>query len=362
MKSVLRSLAVVVGLPTLIAALYFGLFASDIYVSESRFAIRSATSNGGPGGLAAILASPIAGGGDQDSMVLADYVHSHDMLERIEQRIDLRSHYAGEGVDLLARLPEGATREQLLAYFEKRVQLMHDSQSGVLTLTVQAFSPEVAQRLAGSVIELSERLVNDLSRRIETDALTTARTEVDLGAERVAESASALGRFRQVNTLLDPTAESSARLGVVTGIETRLIEARALFGEKRGYLRESSAELIGLRNRITALERQLSLERGRLVGTGENQASGLFEEYGPLALRHELAQQRYAAALGSLENARLEAQRQKQYLVTFIPPSLPDEAVEPHRLYGVLTVAVFALLLHLVGGLMWSALRDHIGR
>ena len=362
MKSVLRSLAIVVGLPTLLAAIYFGLFASDIYVSESRFAIRSATSGGGGGGLAAILASPIANSGDQDTMVVADYVHSHDMLERITESVDLRAHYADPELDRLARLDAGATQEQLLTYFEKRVQLVHDSQSGVLTLTVQAFDPGVAQGLATRVIELSERLVNDLSTRIEADTLATAGAEVDRGAERVAETGAALTRFRRQNTLLNPTAESSALLGVVTGIETRLIEARALLGEKRGYLREDSSELIGLNNRIRALERQASIERGRLVGSGDDQMSGLLESYQPLEQRHQLAQQRYAAALGSLENARLEAQRQKQYLVTFIPPSLPDEAVEPHRLYGVLTVAVFALLIHLIGGLMWSALRDHIGR
>jgi len=362
MKAVFRSLAVVVGLPTLLAAVYFLLIASDIYVSESRFAIRSASSGGGSGGLAALLSSPITGGGDQDTLVVSDYVHSHHMLERIIERVDLRGHYADTDRDPLGRLSADASREQMLAYFQKRVQLMRDSQSGVLTLTVEAFSPEVARTIAETVIELSESLVNDLSRRIETDALRTARAEVDLGEERVTESAAALTRFRRDNTLLDPAAESSALLGVVTGIETRLIEARALLGEKQGYLRDESAELIGLRNRITALERQLSLERGRLVGAGDDQMSGLFAAYEPLERRHQLAQQRYAAALGSLENARVEAQRQKLYLVPFIPPSLPEEAVKPRRLYGVLSIAVFALLVHLIGGLMWSALRDHVGR
>ena len=89
---------------------------------------------------------------------------------------------------------------------------------------------------------------------------------------------------------------------------------------------------------------------------------GLIEAYQPLILNQELAAQQYASALSSLELARIEAQRQKQYLVTFIQPSLPDEAIEPHRLNRIITVMVFSFLAYLLFGLMWSALKDHIGR
>ena len=108
----------------------------------------------------------------------------------------------------------------------------------------------------------------------------------------------------------------------------------------------------------------MSLERGRLVGeNGQRpEMNQILAGYEPLALAQQLAQQRHASALNSLEIARLEAQRKKQYLVTFIEPSLPDSALEPRRVAGVLTVTAFAFLLYVVGGLLWSALRDHIGR
>ena len=362
MNAILKSIAIVVGIPTLIAALYFGLFASDVYVSEARFAIRSAKASVPTSGLAAILASPMVSGGGQDSMVVADYAHSLDMLSSIQQRLNIFSHFKNDEVDSLSRLSADATEEETLEYYKKHIDLVRDSTSNVLTLKVRAFTPQMAQQLARLVIELSEDLVNTLSNRMEEDALETARTELQRAVQKVRLASADITQFRNSNESLNPAAESSALLGIVSTIETKLIEVRAELSEKQAFMREGSPEVITLKNRVNALSRQLRLEKGRVTGSGGQEMSGLIAHYQPLVLEQEMAQQQYALALTSLEIARIEAQRKKQYLITFIQPNLPDEALEPRRLNEVITVMVFSFLLYMIGGLMWSALKDHIGR
>lgn len=362
MNALLRSVAIIVGVPTIIAALYFGFVASDIYVSEARFALRSSQTDTSLG-LDDLIGSSIGGSSGQDSQVILDYVHSQDLLEKVQQALDLRAHYGDESIDWLARLSDQASREEWLRYFREQVDLVHDSQSDVVTLRVRAFDPNTAQSLAELVIELGEDLVNDLSGRMEADALETADAEVAIALQKVRAASDKITRFRRANASLNPAAESSALLGIVSQIESSLVAARAELGEKLSYMREDSAAIVSLNNRIAALDRQLRLERGRLVGdAGGAEMSGLIEGYEPLALEQELAQQQYASALKSLELARIEAQRQKQYLVTFIRPHLPEAAIEPRRLQKVLTIAIFSFLTYLIGGLMWSALKDHIGR
>ena len=198
---------------------------------------------------------------------------------------------------------------------------------------------------------------------MEEDALATAREELELAIGKVRGASTALTRFRNTNASLDPAIESNALFGITSGIESSLIEAKAQLNEKLAYMRESSPEIVSLKNRVNALSRQLRLERGRLVGGTEGrEMSQVIEGYRPLVLEQELAQQQYASALKSLEIARIDAQRKKQYLITFIQPSLPDEALEPRRLAEVLTVMIFSFLTYLIGGLLWSALKDHIGR
>jgi len=361
MNVMVRSLLLIVGIPTLVATIYFGLFASDVYVSESRFAIRSAKAGASATGLAAILSSPMVSGGGQDTTVVADYTHSQDMLQRVREKLDIAQHYSSSNVDMLSRLDDDATQEELLDYFKEHVLLLRDTSSDVLTLKVRAYHPEVARQLAELIIELNEDLVNTLSSRIEEDALQTARDEVERANKKVHLASAQITRFQNDNASLNPAAESSAILSMVTGIETKLIEARAELGEKRAYMQESSPDVVTLKNRVNALSRQLRLEKGRVVGGEGTQMNNLIESYQPLMLDQEMAQQQYASALTSLEVARIEAQRKKQYLITFIRPNLPDQALEPRRFNEIMTVMLFSFLLYMIGGLMWSALKDHIG-
>jgi len=361
MNAIARSLLVVVGIPTLIATIYFGLFASDVYISESRFAIRSAKASTSTSGLAAILSSPMVSGGGQDTVVVADYTHSQDMLQRVQEKLNIRSHFSSNDVDRLSRLSEHATQEELLDYFKEHVVLLRDTSSDVLTLKVRTYDPGMSKQLAELIIKLNEELVNDLSTRIEKDALQSAHEEVDRATQKVHSASQQITRFQNENSSLNPAQESSAILGMVTGIETKLVEARAELTEKRAFMRETSPEIVSIKNRVNALARQLRIEKGRVVGGEGQQMNNLIENYQPLMLEQELAQQQYSSALASLELARVEAQRKKQYLITFIRPNLPDQALEPRRFREVLTVMLFSFLLYLIGGLMWSALKDHIG-
>lgn len=364
MRDIFKSLGIVVGIPTLLATLYFGFIASDVYISEARFAIRSSSGSSGVGGLASLLASPIASGSSQESMVVEDYAESADMLASVEQQLDLVSHYSSKEVDVLSRLSGSSTREEFLEYINKRLELQRDTTSDVITLKARAYDPEMAQQFAQAVIKLSENLVNTMSGRIEEDALDSAHREVERAFLKVKNVSERMMSFRNINKSINPAEESSALLGIVSGIEGKLVEARSTLSEKRAYMRETAPEIVSLKNRINALNKQLAIEKGRLVGSGGQnpEMSGLIEDYRPLVLEQELAQQQYASALTSLEMARLEATRKKQYLITFIKPNLPDEAIEPYRLNRILTVMVFSFMFYGIGGLMWSALRDHIGR
>ena len=361
MKTILKTLATVVGVPTLIASIYFGLIASDVYVSEARFAIRSAKGAPATSGLSALLASPVLQSAGQDSSVVVDYSKSVDMLERLRERVDFVGHYSDEDVDLLSRLDPEATQQELLDYYRDRVSIERDSASDVMKVRVRAFDSETARRIAALVIELNESLVNRLSSRIEDDAMATARAEMERAVQRVRSTAQDINRFQTANDSVSPADESAALFGRLSGIETRISETRAELSEKLAYMREDSADVVVLENRLNALERQLGLERGRVTGGGDGTLGALIESFQPLVLEQEMAQQQYAVALASLESARVDAQMQKQYLVTFVEPSLPDAATEPERIVSVVTVAVFAFLAYLVGGLLWSALRDHIG-
>jgi len=324
MKAVLRTLATIVGIPTLVAAVYFGLIASDVYVSEAKFSVRSAQGSSSISGLGALLASPSLSSSGQDSTVVVEYSRSFDMLDKLIERVDLIGHYSDTDVDRLSRLPRDADRNEL-------------------------------------VISLNEELVNDLSSRIENDAMQTARSELQIAVDKIRSTAQDINRFQTDNDSISPADESTALFGRISSLEARLSETQAELTELLAYMREDSTDVVFLKNRITALRKQLALEKGRVTGGLDGSLGKLVESYQPLALEQQIAQQQYVAALAAMETARADAQRQKLYLVTFVAPSTPDASTEPRRLSKVLTVMIFSFLAYLIGGLLWSALRDHLG-
>lgn len=363
MKSVIKSLLLVVGIPTLIAVVYYNFIASDIYVSEAKFAIRSSKSSVSVSGVASLFASGDSSGSGQDSVVVQNYIHSRDMMTLLEERLGLVDNYSKDEIDFVARLKKDPSKEDLLDYMTDNIEIVRDETSNIISLKVRSFTSSLANAIAHEVIDSSEALVNRLSSRIEKDTLEIARLEVDLAANKVYEASEKLSRLRDLTTSIDPSAESSAVLGIVSGIESKLAESRAELSEKRAYMRENTSVVQSALNRVKALEEQLALERQRLAGNSQDGTmNGLIQKYQPLILQQELAREQYTSALASLEAARVEAYRKKQYLITFVLPTVPDEALEPRRIMGVLTVAMFAFLVYSVGGLMWAALKDHIGR
>ena len=81
-KKVSPLFLVTVVIPTLLAILYYGLFASDIYISESRFTVRSPEKST-PTGLGALFKSTGFGNSGDEIYAAQDYVDSRDALKAL---------------------------------------------------------------------------------------------------------------------------------------------------------------------------------------------------------------------------------------------------------------------------------------
>ncbi|MCP5149649.1 MAG: hypothetical protein H6982_02780 [Chromatiales bacterium] len=357
----LRSFLLLVGIPTLVSAAYYGLLASDIYISETRYAIRSGDDTPAAGLLSSVFGGSAGSSTSNDTIIVRDYILSRDMLRALQERLDLFAHYSSADVDILARMASDATEEEFLDHYRSMVDVTIDTSSNVTTLRVRAYDAAMSQRIATNLIDLSEQLVNRLSERITTDTLSFARREADEAETRVRDASDAVTRFRNETRSVDPSQETSAVLGIVTQLESQLASARADLAEAQAFMRTDTARVRSLATRVDALERQVNLERSRLAGQAGTELARLIDDYSPLVLSQKLAEQRYSSALTSLEVARAEAQRKLRYLIPFVSPELPDEALEPERVKKVFTVLLLSTLIYGIGGLVLAAIYDHMG-
>jgi len=94
----------IVGLPTLIAGVYFFAIASDLYSSEVKFIVRGP--NKAPtSAISAMLSSSGAAGGSEDTYAVLDYITSRDAARRLEREVDLRALLSRPEGDLITRFP-----------------------------------------------------------------------------------------------------------------------------------------------------------------------------------------------------------------------------------------------------------------
>lgn len=356
-----RWFALLVLLPTLLATLYFGVIAADIYVSESRFVIKAPERSQSRGsGLDGLLQSTGLGSGTEQASEIIGYLRSRNALSDLSKKTDVRAAFASGDADFLSRFPllyQSDTFEDLYQYYGTMVTTQPDSETGLSVLSVSAFTPQAAQVLNVGLLDLSEELVNRLNERINSQAIDEARTRVDVAQERVRDARIKLGAYRNSSQILDPQQQGIGVLEVSNALIAQEGALRAQLAEMRRNA-PNHPSIPALQERIAGLAQQVAEQTGRAVGTPDGIAAKI-TEYENLLVEQEFAEQTLAAANAALEKARVEAQQQQYYLERVVEPNRPDDAIKPARLRGILAVLFGTLCLYLVGWMMSVGIREH---
>lgn len=358
-KKIPLGFVVVVILPTLLTMFYYLLIATPRYVSESRFMVRS-PSRSQPSALGAALSGVGITSGATDAFAVHEYINSRDGVRDLGGLYNLRKVFGAPGADMFSKYPrpwEDRTEDGLYTAFRRFVTIGYDSQTGISTLTVEAFSPEDAKRLNEGLLVGGEKLVNRLNERSSTDAVTEALRAQAQAKERLATAQQALAAFRNNQRYIDPTRAATESSTLVVSLLETLANLRAERTQLSSQAPQSP-QLAALDSRISAYEGQIAAERTKIAGTSGSLASqvGTYED---LTLAREFADRELTQAAAALLTAEQDVRRQRLYLDRVVNPNLPDRADEPKRLLAILTVLLSTLMLYGVGWLIWAGVREH---
>jgi capsular polysaccharide transport system permease protein len=361
----LRSLNIwfwaIVGLPTLIAGVYFFAIASDLYSSEVKFIVRG-PSKAPPTGVAGLLSS--AGvGGSEDTHAVLDYITSRDAARRLEREVDLRALLSRPEGDLITRFPGiwfwRHDFEALYSSYLRFITVERDSQSGVSSLVVKGYRPEDAQRMARALLEFSEQLVNQLNERARQDLVGAFQREVEQTEQKIAQIGTELTAYRIQQKMLDPKSAATGPIELLAQMNAQQTNARAQLAE---LLKNSpnSPQIPLIQTRIASLDKLIAEQRTKITGDNNSVATAL-TEYERLDVQKLLAEKTLASVLASLEAAKLEAQKQQLYLETIAQPNLADYPLYPKRAISFATVVVSCLLAYGIAWLLIASVREHAG-
>ena len=336
-------------LPALLAAGYFDLIAVDRYVAEAHFVVREPNAPGRMMPMGGALADLPKSTGSENAYAVHDFIRSRDGLALLQGRLDLRALLRPAAGDPLWRFPGpllGHDQEDLYRYYRRLVTLDYNSSTNVSTLTVQAFRPDDAVRIADILIGGAETLLNRMNERARADAIRVAEAEVTASRAEALAAEDAMTEYRNREQVVDPLQLSQTVLATISKLTEDLVTAAAEF-DVAVHEAPHSPQLPALRGRIEALQTQIDHERGVLAGSDRSLAPRI-GAYERLLLLRGFAEKRYVSALTLLETARLDAERQAAYLERVVTARPPDQARYPFRLlWPVATLLVGLLLVRL---------------
>lgn len=346
-------------LPTIAFGTWQAKWAADQYAVEIRFAIRPADP-----ARAALPAGMMAGlgAGNTDAYAVVQHLQSREAILAVGRHADIRAMLGRAEVDWLARLDPGAAIEDALVAWRRQVRPYFDRASGIVTVEVRAFSAEDALALAHGVEAAAETMVNAMSARSRGELLEAAQREVAAAEARFAAARAAVQAFRDRQQVVDPRRNADAYSQHLVRLQSELIAMTAQLATLRGVMSDTAGPVMQLRGNIRATEEQIAAVQSRLTaaepgGAALSTSIGGFEAIETEAI---FAQRAYEAAMGSLERARAEAQRQQVYLAPVVRPVAPERALYPARLANTLTVLAGLVLGWFVGLIALRALKEHL--
>jgi capsular polysaccharide transport system permease protein len=353
-----RLFIVTVIIPTVCAVLYFGLIASDVYISESHFVVRSPQKQASTG-FGAILQSAGFSRSQDDTYTVHDFMRSRDAMNKINMQLPLAKIFR-DNADIFGRFnPIGVdgSNEALHRYYQSKVDLNLDSTSSISVLQIRAFNPDHAHRINESLLQMGEELINQLNERGRQDLIRFANSEVKAAADNAQKAALALASYRNDQSIFDPEKQSALQLAQITKLQEELITSRSQLAQVQ-MVAPANPQIPVLQKRIGLLQATIDNEMSKVAGSG-NSLTTKTAEYTRLLQEALLADKQLATALTSLETARNDAQRKQLYLERIVQANKPDVAVEPRRLRGIFVTIVLGLMVYGILAMLFAGIREH---
>ncbi len=345
--------------PGILAMVYFGAIASDVYISESRFVVRS-PEKPQKGGLGVLLGSAGFSNASEEVQAAQGFIQSRDALRALDADGLARKAWGNAGVSIFNRFdPFGwsGSFEELFLYYTGKVGVAFDSETGITTLTVRAFSADDAQVMNRRLLEQAEALVNQLNERGQGDQVRYAQREVAEAREQARVAALALASYRNRAGVIDPERQATVQLQMISKLQDELIGARMQLLQLSAAAAQNP-QIPLLKVRIGGLQRAIDEQIGQVAGSSKS-LSAAAAQYQRMQLQREFADRQLGLALTALQEARNEARRQRAYVERVAQPSLPDDAMEPRRLRGILATFVVGLVAWGILAMLLAGVREH---
>lgn len=345
---------------TAFVVFYYVFIAANRYVSESVLSVKSTTGDSGAiTGIAALLTNNSFS--NEDITFLKSYIHSLDMLNILEEKIQIRELYQKQKLDFFYSISSSADQEDFLKYYQNRVKIIQEnSANGLLRVEVEGFDPQSAHLIASTIVKESEKFINEISHKAARDQMQFAEEELLQFKKRYQKAKDELLAFQNKYGVFDPLKQAEGTLKLIAELESKIAAKEAELLMMQSYINDNAPQIVTIKSEITALKKQLQKEKSKVSSPKSSQKlNDLAAKFQDLTIEVGFAESAYTAALKAYESARIEALRKIKQVVIVQSPSLPQSAKYPESLYNILTAFMILSLIYGIVKFIKMIIEEH---
>ncbi|EAK0446250.1 capsule biosynthesis protein [Campylobacter lari] len=345
---------------TAFVVFYYIFIAANRYVSESVLSVKSTTGDSGAiTGIAALLTNNSFS--SEDITFLKSYIHSLDMLNILEEKIQIRELYQKQKLDFFYSISSSADQEDFLKYYQNRVKIVQEnSANGLLRVEVEGFDPQSAHLIASTIVKESEKFINEISHKAARDQMQFAEEELLQFKKRYQKAKDELLAFQNKYGVFDPLKQAEGTLKLIAELESKIAAKEAELLMMQSYINDNAPQIVTIKSEITALKKQLQKEKSKVSSPKSSQKlNDLAAKFQDLTIEAGFAESAYTAALKAYESARIEALRKIKQVVIVQSPSLPQSAKYPEALYNILTAFMILSLIYGIVKFIKMIIEEH---
>lgn len=356
-------LGLFVGLPTLLAAIYYYVVATPIYAARTEFVIQqSSQMSGASGGGMAGLLQGTTFANSQDSITVQGYLQSRDAMLRLDADEGFRAHFSAPNVDPIQRLDPDATQEDAYKTFGRNIHVSYDPTEGLVRMEVKATDPQKAVAFSKALIGYAEEQVDHLTQRLRADQMQGARESYEKSEADMLAAQRRVVELQEKYKVISSEVELQLITQQIGQLETQLSADRLSLQQMESNATPNRARMDPVKRRITALESEIRTLRDKLTeATGGEQSLAVVQSELLVAQADvQTRQLLLAQSLQAMEAARIEANRQVRYLSVSVSPVAPDEAAYPRAFENTLVAGLIFAGIYLMISMTVAILREQV--
>ncbi|WP_419670081.1 capsule biosynthesis protein [Campylobacter lanienae] len=344
----------------IVVIFYYTFIAADRYVSNVSLSVKS-TDGSSPISLSGIESLVgVASSSTEDIKLLQEYIKSFDMLQKLDEKINLRSLYEKQKIDLFFRIYSSTSKESYLKYYRDRIHILFDDTTGLLNVAVEGFSPEDARIISAAILEECERFINEISHNIAREQLRFAQGELESAKQKYKDAKNELLAFQNEYGVFDPQSLAKTKAGFITEIELQISKKETELNTMRSYLNDNAPEIVALKAELRAHKEQLEKERRKVASNAsQDKLNDVVAQFEALYLNLSFAEDVYKTAITAVETTRIEIGRKAKQVVVIQSPYVPDSAAYPNKMYNIITIFVILTLIFGVVRLVRAIIDEH---